>query len=519
MLHADDGMELRLPIKAGTRTVGVSFLRKSSEADGVRQPRQVGFPLAINAWYDENAAIDSVEIGGPFNPTGPGDTPSRRRILSCRPAGADDTACARRIVTALARRAFRGNLSPEDVTTLMAFYERGKTRKDAEGGFEGGIQAALERILADPGFLFRLERDPKGIAPNTPYKISGLELASRLSFFLWSSIPDDELLDLAAKGTLTTPAVLEKQVQRMFADPRARALVDNFAEQWLYLRTLREITPNTDIFPDFDENLRNAFETETKMFIESQLRDDRSVLELLTADYTFLNARLARHYGIPNITGERFRRVTLMNEQRRGLMGQGAILAVTSYPTRTSPVVRGKWVLENILGTPPPPPPPDVPGLPDKGEGGKPTSVRERLERHRRNAVCATCHSLMDPLGFSLENFDAIGAWRDKEGNTPIDSSGRLSDGTDFKGLTGLRTVLVERRERFVHTVTEKLMSYALGRGMQPSDMPVIRSIIRASKDDDYRWSAIVLGIVKSGPFQMRRSEGAQGTPPAAANQ
>ena len=507
MLEADFGMQLRVPVKAGTRLVGVSFLRKATEEDGVRQPGQVGFPLAINAWYDGNPAVDVVEIGGPYQPTGSGDTASRRRILLCRPQGARDTACARRIISSLARRAFRGQVTAEDMTTLMAFFRDGAGRPGPDGGFDGGIQASLERILADPGFLFRVERDPAAVAAGAAYKISDLELASRLSFFLWSSIPDDALLDAAARGTLSSPAVLERQVRRMLADGRSSALVDNFAEQWLYLRTLRDITPNPDLYPDFDDNLRVAFEQETKMFVESQLRGDRSVVDLLTADYTFVNERLARHYGIPNITGERFRRVALTSERRRGLMGQGAILAVTSYPTRTSPVLRGKWLLENILGTPPPPPPPNVPGLPEKGEGGKAVSVRERLERHRKNPVCASCHAQMDPLGFALENFDGIGAWRDKaEGNTAIDSSGRLSDGTSFEGLPGLRAVLVAERERFVRTVTEKLMSYGLGRGMQPYDMPAIRRIMKASENDEYRWSAIVLGIVKSPAFLMRRA-------------
>jgi hypothetical protein len=506
MLEADFGLELRLPVNAGERVVGVSFLRKRMEDDGVRQPAQVGFPLAINAWYDGNAAIDTVEIAGPYTPTGTGDTASRRRVFTCRPSRANDTTCAERIIAALARRAYRGHVTADDMATLMEFYRQGAARP-ADGGFEGGIQAALERILADPGFLFRVERDPARIAPATPYKIGDLDLASRLSFFLWGSIPDDELLDLAARGTLSAPATLERQVRRMLADRRATAIVDNFAEQWLYLRNLRDITPDPELFPDFDDNLRSGFEQETRMFIESQLREDRSVVDLLDADYTFVNERLARHYGIRGVVGERFRRVSLSGSERRGLMGQGAILAVTSYPTRTSPVLRGKWLLENILGTPPPPPPPNVPGLPEKGEGGRPVSVRERLERHRKNPVCASCHAQMDPLGFALEHYDAIGAWREHaEGRSTIDSSGTLSDGTRFEGLDGLRTVLVTRRDRFVRTVTEKLMSYALGRGMQPYDMPAVRRIMRASKDGNYRWSSIVLGIVTSPPFLMRRS-------------
>ena len=353
-----------------------------------------------------------------------------------------------------------------------------------------------------------LDRDPAGAKAGTPYRLTDLELASRLSFFLWSSIPDDELLDDAARGRLKDPNVLTAQVRRMMADPRAEALVENFAGQWLVLRNIRDAAPDPDLFPDFDENLREAFQRETELFIDSQVRDDRSVPELLTADYTFLNERLARHYGIPGVHGTRFRRVTLAEGQRGGLLGHGSLLTVTSYPNRTSPVLRGKWLLENILGTPPPPPPPDVPALKDKGENGRPQSVRERLEDHRRNPTCAACHAQMDPLGFALDHFDAVGKWRDGGRRDPVDASGTLPDGSTFRGLDGLRTLLDSRREQFVATVTEKLLAYALGRGLEAYDMPAVRKIVRDAAADNHRWSSIVLGIVDSVPFRMRTGIG-----------
>ena len=358
----------------------------------------------------------------------------------------------------------------------------------------------------DPEFLFRVERDPVGVSPGTAYRLSDLELASRLSFFLWSSIPDDELLDAAVDGRLSNPAELERQARRMLADPRSSVLVSSFAAQWLHLRRMDSVTPDVNAFPAFDENLRTAFVRETELFLESQLRDDRSVVDLLSADYTFVNERLARHYGLPNVYGSRFRRVTLADERRRGLLGHGSILTVTSLATRTSPVVRGKWVLENLLGTPPPPPP-DVPPLPESTGRDRPTSMRERMEAHRANPICASCHTRMDPIGFALEHFDAVGHWRDTEAGTPIDTSGTLPDGTAFSGLPALRDVLLERRDEFVTTVAEKLLTYALGRGVEYYDRPAIRTIVRQAEEHDYRWSSLILGVTRSEPFQMRRSE------------
>jgi hypothetical protein len=395
----------------------------------------------------------------------------------------------------------------------MAFYKDGRR----DGGFENGLQVALERLLAAPDFLFRIERDPANAAPGTLYRITDLELASRLSFFLWSSIPDDELLDAAMKEKLRDPKVLRLQVRRMLADPRSKALVDNFVGQWLYLRNVRTVIPDPLEFPEFDDNLRDAFQQETELFVASQIVEDRSIVDLLSANYTFVNERLARHYGIPGIYGSRFRRVALPNaEQRGGLLGHGSLLTVTSYPNRTSPVLRGKFLLENILGAPPPPPPPDVPSLPERGEGGKLASVRDRLEAHRKNPTCAVCHSQMDPLGFALENFDAIGTWRTvSEDRSPIDASAGMPNGTRFTGLEGLRTELLNRKEQFVRTVTEKLLMYALGRPVEYYDLPVTRRIVRSAAPTDYRWSAIVEGVVTSAPFQMRKSDPGEPDPSA----
>ena len=509
-LHTDDALALRVPVAAGPRLIGVAFVQERTERDGVLQPRATAKTLAIaERWSSPSeapeAAVEQVGISGPFNATGPGETPSRRRILVCKPArAADEEACAQEVLSTLARRAYRRPLTPPDVDALLALYAAGRR----EGGFEAGIRRGLEGILVDPEFLFRIERDPVGAAAAEAHPISALELASRLSFFLWSSIPDDELLEVAARGRLREPAVLERQVRRMLADSRAQALVDGFAAQWLGLRRLRSVIPAPDLFPEFDDNLREAFERETKLFVGSQLRADRSVLDLLRADYTFVNERLARHYGIPNVYGSRFRQVTFDDGGRGGLLGQGSILTVTSYPTRTSPVLRGNWLLEHILGAPPPPPPPDVPALPDRGAGGRPASVRERLERHRENPVCASCHARMDPLGFALEHFDAIGQWRATgAAGAAIDAAGVFPDGTAFHGLAGLKTILLSDREQFVRTVAEKLTTYALGRGVQHDDMPAVRRIVRESAPHDYRWSSIVLGIARSMPFQMRRSE------------
>jgi hypothetical protein len=509
-LNADAELKVRTSIKAGPRMVGVSFVRQLAAPEGVQQPRQTVFAVAINDMRDGNAAVEELAVTGPYKPDDPGDTPSRRRIFVCRPHSVGDAAgekaCARTIVSTLARRAYRRAVSPSDVDTLLRFFDTGR----AEGSFDAGIQLALERLLIAPDFLFRVERDPPSAAPASAYRLDGFALASRLSFFLWSGIPDDELLQLAEQRKLGEPGVLDRQVRRMLADPRSAALVDNFAAEWLRLRSLKGIVPDPVVFPEFDENLRDAFRQETELFVGSSIRENTSVLELLSADHTFVNERLAQHYGIPNVYGSHFRRVTLdpaHAAERGGLFGQGSLLTVTSYPNRTSPVLRGKWVLTNILGTPPPPPPADVPGLPETGEDGRPATVRDRMERHRRNAVCATCHAPMDPLGLALESYDAIGKWRTLgETQQPIDTSGTLPDGSRFNGPNGLRGLLLERKEQFVGTLTEKLLSYALGRRVEGYDRPVIRQIVRESASENYRWSAIILGIVKSTPFQMRKA-------------
>ena len=501
VLEADNNLEVTFPVTAGQRVVGISFERKLWEPEGALQPRQTGFPLAINERWDGNAAVASVAIGGPYAVDGPGDTASRRRIFICHPdRGANGALCAREILSKLARRAYRRPVTESDVDVLLGFYQ---DRRSTDG-FEAGIQLALQRMLADPEFLFRVERDPEGVAPDTAYDVSGLTLASRLSFFLWSSIPDEELLVAAVRGELRDPAVLEQQVRRMLADPRSRAVVENFVGQWLLLRNITNMTPDPNAFPTFDENLRAAFRQESELFVESIMREDRSVVDLLGADYTFVNERLAEHYGIPRIYGNRFRRVTLGGAQRGGLLGHGSLLSLTSYPNRTSPVLRGKWVLENLLGTPPPAPPADVPPLPDRGEGGAPATVRELMEQHRANPVCAGCHAPMDPLGFALENFDAIGGWRMTDARSPIDASGVLPNGAEFEGPSGLRTLLVDNPEQFVRTLTEKLLAYALGRGVEYYDYPAVRKITRDAAATDYRWSSIVLGIVESTPFQQR---------------
>ena len=485
--------------------MGVSFRRETWEPDGVLQPRQTGFALAVNDMPDGNPSLSTVQITGPLSISGPGDTPSRRRIFTCTPAtAAEERPCADEILSALARRAYRRPVVESDVETLREFYEAGRT----EGGFEKGIQFALERLLADPDFLYRVELDPVDAAADTNYPITDIELASRLSFFLWSSMPDDELLAAAESGTLSDPDIVDQQVRRMMGDPRSQAMVDNFAGQWLYLRNMRGVYPDPNIFPQFDENLRDAFRRETELFIGNQLREDRSMLELLSADYTYVNQRLAEHYGIPNVYGNRFRRVNLDDTERGGLLGHGSVMTVTSYPNRTSPVLRGKWVLENLLGAPPPEPPPNVPALEEKNEDGEPVSMREAMVQHRENPACSVCHAPMDPIGFSLQNYDAIGEWRDvNEGGTPVDASGVLPDGAAFEGRAGLRDLLLDRPDDFVGTVTEKLLMYALGRGVAYYDAPTVRQIVRDAAGEDYRWSSIILGIVKSAPFQMRRSD------------
>ena len=512
VVEPGEPLQVRFPARAGTHVVSVSFTKRTAVTEGMAPSRLPIWTFSTGRGYVQRMALESVEIEGPFSPDtlgrgtgGDGEAASRRRIFVCRPATAEEEGpCADEILGTLARRAFRRPVDEIDLEVLRGFYAEGRD----EGNFDAGIQRALESMLVDPEFLFRIERDPAGIDPATPYRLTDVELASRLSFFLWSSIPDDELLDAAETGTLRDPDVLERQVRRMLADEKAGVLVSSFAAQWLHLRRMRTVSPDVNAFPGFDDNLRDALVRETELFVESQMRDDRSVVELLDADYTFVNERLARHYGIPNVYGSRFRRVDLPGEKRRGLLGHGSVLTVTSLATRTSPVVRGKWVLENILGTPPPPPPPDVPDLPERADDGTVTSLRARLEAHRANPVCSNCHARMDPLGFALENFDAVGKWRDTGvAGAPIDPSGTLPDGTAFDGFPGLRDILLERREEFVTTVTEKLMTYALGRGVEHYDRPAIRAIVREAATNDYRWSSLILGVARSLPFQMRRSD------------
>jgi mono/diheme cytochrome c family protein len=501
----DRRLRTRIPVKAGPHAVSVSFLRKNAaQSDEPLQPFTRNLDL-----QDMNGVpiINFMQITGPFDATGPGDTPSRRRIFVCHPAsdkasgaGSDEDACAKRILSTLARRAYRRPPTDAEVERLVGFYESGRRR----GTFDSGIEESLALLLTTPAFLFRAEPDPARVAAGAIYPVSDYEMASRLSFFLWSTIPDDELLNAAAQGKLTDPTALEKQVRRMLADPRSQALVDNFASQWLFLRNLQSFVPDSDAFPNFDDNLRQAMRTETSLFFRSIMREDRSVLDLLTADYTFVNERLARHYGIPNVYGSQFRRVTIMDENRRGLLGQGSVLAVTSYPNRTSPVLRGKYILENILGTPPPSPPANVPPLKETGDDGKALSLKALMERHRANPACATCHRVMDPLGFSLENFDATGRWRIREAAGMVDASGQLADGTPVDGPVALRRAILKHPEQFVRTMTEKMLTYALGRGLEYYDMPVVRAIAREAAAQNYRFSSIVLGIVRSAPFEMK---------------
>ena len=503
-MTADAALEVRFPVKAGPRTVTVAFLKKTAaQAGGVLQPllRSYIDPVDIAG----QPHIRSVAIGGPYDATGPGDTPSRRRIFVCRPAHVDEEVpCATRIIGTLARRAYRRPVTDADMQRLLAFYQIGR----GEGSFEDGIGRAVQRMLVSPAFLFRVEADPVDGTPDTVHALGDLELASRLSFFIWSSIPDDELLDLAERGRLADPVVLEQQVRRMLRDSRSQALVANFGGQWLYLRNLSSTTPDPIQFPDFDENLRYAMRRETELFFEDVIREDRSVREFLTSNTTFLNERLARHYGIPNVYGSHFRPVTLSDGHRGGILGHASLLTATSYANRTSPVLRGKWILENIIGVPPPPAPPDVPELEDQTADGTVLSMRQRMEHHRANPSCAVCHAQMDPLGLSLENFDAVGRWRTRsEANTPIDASGALPDGSTFEGPQGLRNALASRSEAFITTFTEKLLTYAIGRGVELADAPVVRQITRDAGGSDYRFSSLIMGIVESAPFQMRRSQ------------
>jgi len=505
----DIRLEFRIKVKAGPQAIGVAFLRKNYAAneDLVRRPAASTFDVFIGMQYGYTTVphLSRVVITGPYDPAGLGDTPSRRRVFVCRPSSSvDESACARQVVSALVRRAFRRAPTDADLEPLLRFYQ---AERDRTGNFEAGIEMALRRILADPEFVFRFEPPPAGVAPGVPYRIKDTELASRLSFFLWSTIPDDELLELGIQGKLHEPAVLERQARRMIADPRARALVTNFANQWLYLRDLKSASPDGAIFSDFDDNLRQAFRQETEMLFESILREDRSVVDLLTADYTFVNERLAKHYGIPNVYGPDFRRVMVPSDARRGLLGQGSLLLVTSNANRTSPVIRGKWILENLFGTPPPTPPPNVPNLEEKPSATAGTSVRERIERHRANPACAGCHKIMDPIGLSLENFDAIGRWRTVDEGVPIDASAQLVDGTPLNGPASLRQALVARSDAFVASLTEKLLMYAVGRETKFTDMPAVRAVMRDAARGRYKFPDLLLGIVKSAPFQMRVTE------------
>jgi mono/diheme cytochrome c family protein len=515
----DGRFTVRVPLKAGPAKIGVAFVEKT-HALNTRRLQSYVRSSSDTIDFSGYPHIDEVILTGPFKVTGVGDTPSRRRIFVCQPKAAADPstgsgssraqsrdeeqACAQRILNTLARRAYRGDVAKEDVPTLMEFYQRG--RRDG-GSFDSGIDLALRRLLASPKFLVRVERDPAAVAPGAAYRLSDIEIASRLSFFLWSSIPDDTLLDVASKGGLKSTAGLDQQVRRMLSDPKSQAFIDNFVGQWLQLRNLKTKQPNSHEFPDFDDNLRTALGTEAELFVTSIMREDRSVLDLMTADYTFVNERLAHHYGIPNVYGTHFRRVTLKDETRYGLLGKGAVLMVTSHPHRTSPVLRGKWILENVLGSPPPPPPDVVPPFEEDAGAAKPKSVRERMEQHRRNPACASCHRMIDPAGLALENFDATGAWRTRDGGTrgaPVDATGQLVDGTQINGVVELRAALLREPETFVRTLTEKLMTYAVGRGLTATDMPAVRTVVRDTARDQYRFSSVILEIVRSVPFQMR---------------
>ncbi len=498
--RVDARLRVRVPLKAGPRRIGVTFVEKTGA-------RNQAFFRPLNGTADVVDSdgvprIDGVTITGPYNVTGPGDTPSRRRIFTCQPAATqDEAACARQIVSSLARQAFRRPVAPDDLEHLLGYFTDGRA---ASGTFDGGVQLALRRILADPAFLFRVEQEPAGVRPGQAYAVDDLALASRLSFFLWSSLPDEELLALAGANRLHEEPVLLAQTRRMLADRRSAAFVENFAGQWLQLRNLQRVAPDPMIFPDFDDDLRQAFRRETELLVDSIVREDRSIVDLLRADYTFVNERLARHYGIPGVTGTAFRRVPVSNPVRQGLLGHGSMLTVTSHPNRTSPVKRGKWVLEQLLGAPPPPPPPNVPPLDEDDTASGPRTMKVRMESHRRNPACANCHRLMDPVGLALENFDGVGRWRPREAGLPIDASTELSDGTPIDGVIDLRTALLARSDGFVRTFTENLLTYALGRGLTAGDMPAVRTILRGAAANDHRLSALVAGVVTSVPFRMR---------------
>ncbi len=500
----DARLKIRAPVGAGAHTVTAAFIRKVGEGTNRLRP----FDRSNAGTYDSTGRphVETLTIVGPFEPAGAGSTASRRRIFGCTPASAaEEEPCAQEILSDLARRAYRRPVGEADLARLMPFYRDGR----AQGSFDAGIQLALRRLLASPAFVFRVEQDPADAAPGTAFAVSDVELASRLSFFLWSGPPDQELHALAAAKRLHEPGMLTEQVHRMLHDPRAAQLVENFAGQWLHLRNLETIKPNTDFFPDFDDNLRQAFKRETELFFASIVEENRSVLDLLTADYTFVDERLARHYGIANVYGSRFRRVALPPEldARRGLLGKGGVLMATSHADRTAPSLRGKWLLENLLGTPPPAPPANVPPL-ETEPGAAPKTMRERLDVHRANPSCAGCHALIDPLGFALENFDAVGAWRDFDAGGAVDASGRLPDGTNLGSVGDLRAALVADPGVFTTTFVEKIMTYALGRGLTAYDMPVVRGILREAEDDEYRFESIVMGVVESPGFRMRTKAG-----------
>jgi mono/diheme cytochrome c family protein len=507
LAKGDAGLEVSVHVESGPHVVGASFVREMWEPEGLPQPLQRARVITNDQVYMDYANVHSVQIGGPYKPEAVArNTPSRRAIFICEPKGPDDErACATRVLSRMARLAYRRPVTNADTTTLLEFFDKGRANGK---GFDAGIQFALERMLADPDFLLRIYRDPRPADQSAAaYRLSDLDLASRLSFFLWSSIPDDRLLTLAEQGQLANPATLEKEVRRMLADPRATdALVNNFAAQWLNLRRVEEVVVDPLRYPNYDLSLMQAFRRETELFVGSNIHDDRSVRELLDADYTFVNERLARQYGIPGVYGNRFRRVTVPNrDQRGGLLAEGALLATASYPDRTSPVLRGKWLLNNIFGVPIPPPPPGVDTNIDNKPGGPPKSIRARLDQHRKSPTCSSCHSVIDPLGFALENLDVIGGWRthDETGN-PVEPNGMTASGVKIEGLAGLRQFLLAEPEQFPRTVTEKLMAYALGRMLEPYDRPAVRSIVREAAAENYRWSAIILGIVKSPAFLMR---------------
>jgi hypothetical protein len=500
----DRDLHVRVPVRAGPHVVAAAFPKRPSLLlETERQPYQAHFNMDRHPRVQP--AVYSISVIGPYHPAGPGDTPARRRIFVCTPSNAsEEEGCAKQILRTLMRRAYRRPVTEADIRGPLKFYREARRNSTFDDGIEGGLRA----VLVSPEFLFRVEQDPPGAAAGAAYRISDLELATRLSFFLWSSIPDDELLDVAIEGKLSRRAILEKQVARMLADKRSRSFIANFGGQWLYLRNLASATPDMRLFPGFDDNLRQAFRKETELFFEAIMREDRSVLELLSADYTFVNERLAKHYGISNVYGSRFRRVTFEGDNRRGgLLRQGSILTVTSYANRTSPVIRGKWVLDNILGVPPPPPPATVPPLKEKSGISNNLSMRERVAQHRANPACSGCHQLMDPVGFSLENYDAVGRWRPVEDGIPIDASGSLPDGSKFEGVAGLEKALLSRPEVFATTFTEKLLTYALGRGVEYYDAPAIRKVVRDSRVRDFRFSSFINGIVNSTPFQMRRAK------------